>query len=245
LRVGAADSAANEFEQANKLYEQGKFKEAVAAYEHLLSSGVQAPAIYFNLGNAWYKAGQNGRAVAAYLRAERLAPRDPSIRFNLDFVRRKISGQGAAVPFWQRALRRLSINEWALAAAAAFWLWFLFLAAREFRPAWKLNLRGYTLWSGIIASVLTLSLSAALYERNETKTAVVIVREATVRYGPLEESQTFYKLQDGSEVRVVDQKINSPQDIWLQVEDASGRPGWVKQDQVLTVFSELSKRKTA
>src|SRR5215211_5560279 len=91
-RVGRTASAVSgEFEQANKLYEQGKFREAVAAYQQLIDRGVQSPAIYFNLGNGWYKAGQNGRAVAAYLQAERLAPRDPSIRFNLDFIRRRIS----------------------------------------------------------------------------------------------------------------------------------------------------------
>src|SRR5206468_2741332 len=113
----------------------GKFKEAIPAYEHLIDSSVQSPTIYFNLGNAWYKVGQPGRAVAAYLRAERLAPRDPSVRFNLDFVRRQVSPQRAAVPFWQRTLRRLSLNEWAMGASAALWVWLLLLAAREFRSA--------------------------------------------------------------------------------------------------------------
>ena len=93
-REAVAAVAANEFEQANKLYEQGKFKDAAAVYERLIKQGIESPAIFFNLGNAWYKAGQNGLAVAAYLRAERLAPRDPAIRFNLDFIRRKVTGQG-------------------------------------------------------------------------------------------------------------------------------------------------------
>ena len=60
-----------EFEQANKLYEEGKFKQAAAAYQSLIDRGAELPTIYYNLGNAWYKAGQNGRAVAAYLHAER------------------------------------------------------------------------------------------------------------------------------------------------------------------------------
>ena len=80
-----------EFEQANKLYEQGKFKEAAAAYQTLIDRGAESPTIYYNLGNAWYKAGQNGRAVAAYLHTERLAPRDPNVRFNLNFVRNKVN----------------------------------------------------------------------------------------------------------------------------------------------------------
>ena len=208
----------------------------------MVDRGVESPAVYFNLGNAWFKADQKGRAVAAYLRAERLAPRDPGIRFNLDFVRRKVSGQGANIPFWQRWLRRLSLNEWAVAAAAALWLWLLLLAARELRPIWQPMLRGYTMWAGILAGVVAMALGVALYDQSETKTAVVIVSKAQIRYGPLEESQTYYTLEDGNEVRVLDEKINSPQEVWLQIEDTGGRPGWVKKDQLVNVFSQPPRK---
>ena len=237
-----AAPVAGEFEQANKLYEQGRFKEAAVAYERLVEHGVEAPALYFNLGNAWYKAGQNGRAVAAYLRAERLAPRDPAIRFNLDFVRRNVTGQSASVPFWQRWLRRLSLNEWAMAASAALWVWLLLLAVREFRPNWQPMLRGYPMAAGIVTASAALALLTAIYDRTETKTAVVVVSEAPIRYGPLEESQTYYKLRDGSEVRVLDEKINSPTETWVQIEDTGGRPGWVKKDQLLNVFSQPTRK---
>src|SRR2546427_2699979 len=105
-----------EFEQANKLYEQGKFKQAAAAYQSLIDRGAESPTIYYNVGNAWYKAGQNGRAVAAYLHAERLAPRDPNVRFNLGFVRNKVNvGKPTTGTVLQRALRHLSLNEWTIA----------------------------------------------------------------------------------------------------------------------------------
>src|SRR4051794_29504249 len=76
-----AEDLAAAFDQANKLYEQGKFAEAAGAYEKLAQSTPASPALYFNLGNAWFKAGQSGRAIAAYRRAEILAPRDPNLRF--------------------------------------------------------------------------------------------------------------------------------------------------------------------
>src|SRR5712671_2887476 len=137
LAVGAAapQESAAAFEQANKLYEQGKFTQAAGAYEALIERGVELPAIYFNLGNAWYKAGQNGRAIAAYLYAERLSPRDPNVRFNLGFIRNKVNeGQISTGTFLQRALRRLNVNEWTIAASSALWVWLMLLAAREFRP---------------------------------------------------------------------------------------------------------------
>src|SRR5262245_10878323 len=81
----SAESPAAAFEQANRLYEQGKFAEAAAAYEQLIHSGHRSAALFYNLGNAWFKAGQQGRAIAAYRQAEKWNPRDPNLNFNLQF----------------------------------------------------------------------------------------------------------------------------------------------------------------
>ena len=75
------------FDTANKLYEEGKFAEAAAAYESLVQSRQVSAALYFNLGNAWFKSGQIGRAIAAYRQAEQMTPRDPDLRANLQFAR--------------------------------------------------------------------------------------------------------------------------------------------------------------
>src|SRR4051794_37318735 len=61
----AADLPTN-FEQANKLYEEGKFAAAADAYNALVESGSASTAIYFNRGNAFFKLGQIGRAIASY-----------------------------------------------------------------------------------------------------------------------------------------------------------------------------------
>lgn len=223
-----------EFEQANKLYEQGKFKEAAAAYQGILNRGAESQTIYYNLGNAWYKAGQNGRAVAAYLHAERLAPRDPNVRFNLGFVRNKVNvGKIGTGTVLQRGLHHLSLNEWTIASAAALWLWLFLLAARELRPAWRFALRGYAVAAAVVTLLLATGTGAALYEQERVKPAVVIVPEAAVHYGPLEESHTFYTLSDGAEARVLD---DQPQNSWVKIEDGRGRQGWLKRDQVLLVF---------
>src|SRR5437867_3328477 len=92
----AADAIAI-FDQANRMYEQGKFAEAAAAYQQVISLGHTSSTIYYNLGNAWFKAGQIGRSIVAYRRAEDLAPRDPNIRFNLNFARKQVSGSNARI----------------------------------------------------------------------------------------------------------------------------------------------------
>ena len=47
-----ADEVSTAFDQANKLYEQGKYGEAASGYGKLAQAGQVSSALYFNLGNA-------------------------------------------------------------------------------------------------------------------------------------------------------------------------------------------------
>ena len=86
-----AKEVSAEFDQANKLYEEGKYSEAAAVYEKAVKAGQVSAALCFNLGNALFKAGQPGRALVWYRRAEALSPRDPDIQANLQFVRKNVT----------------------------------------------------------------------------------------------------------------------------------------------------------
>jgi tetratricopeptide (TPR) repeat protein len=228
MHLSAALSAAA-FDSANKLYEEGKFAEAASAYDTLAKSGQYSAALYFNLGNAFFKSGQIGRAIAAYRQAEQLTPRDPDLRANLQFARNQTPSPTLLPTRWQRWLGRLTLNEWTLLAAAALWLWLLVLAVRQWRPALNPVLRLYVLTLAILAGLLCACAAASLRETRFTRTAIVITREAAVRYGPLAESPTAFTVHDGAELRVLDQK-----DDWLQVSTDLRRVGWLRRDQVLT-----------
>ncbi|HSA09650.1 MAG TPA: tetratricopeptide repeat protein [Candidatus Paceibacterota bacterium] len=216
------------FELANKLYEEGKFAEAAAAYEKLGQSGQTAAALSFNLGNAHFKSGQIGRAIAAYRQAERLTPRDPDLRANLQFARNQIQGPTLAPSRWHRWLGRLTLNEWTLLAAGALWLWLLLLAFLQWRPALKPALRFYVLGLAILVVILAACAGAALRQARFTRTAIVTARDAVVRFGPLAESPAAFTAHDGAELRVLDQK-----DDWLQVSAGPRRTGWLRRDQAV------------
>src|ERR1700693_1465159 len=96
----AADVAA-EFSAANKLYAEGKFSEAAAAYEKILGNGAQSSALLFNDANAEFKSGHLGRAIAGYRRAALLSPQDAEIRANLAFVRNQVQGATVHESRWQ------------------------------------------------------------------------------------------------------------------------------------------------
>jgi tetratricopeptide (TPR) repeat protein len=224
----AADPTSG-FEQANKLYEQGQFAAAAAAYEQVAKAGPVSTALLFNWGNALFKSGQTGRALACYLQAEARSPRDPDVAANLKFTRDSI-GDNASVARarWQRALGKLTLNEWTVLTMVPVWLWLGLLAVGQIRPDWRGSLRRAVWISGSFAAALAGCTAAAGLDRLGAPQAVVVAPEAVVRHGPLPESLSFYTLRNGAEVRVTDWQKS-----WVQVEDAQHRLGWLARDQVI------------
>ena len=222
------DDLPTRFANANKLYEQAQYAEAAAAFAGLLQKNGASPALYFNLGNALFKSGQVGQAIANYRLAERLTPRDPDVRANLRFARDSVSG-GASNPWgrWRGWLNALSANELAVLLTVGLWVWFALLTLQRLRSGWQVSLRGYTATAGVVTGIIGLWLALLLNERFQFESGVVVAKEAVVRYGPVEESQSFYTLHDGAEVIVLN-KLNA----WLQVQDSAKRVGWLQTNQV-------------
>jgi tetratricopeptide (TPR) repeat protein len=217
------------FEQANKLYEEGKYAAAVDAYNQLLETGSASEALYFNRGNALFKLGQVGRAIASYRLAEKISPRDPDLRANLQFARTQARGGSPyRREFWQRWLGTLTLNEWTFLTAGATWIFFMLLAAAQWRPELGRKLRVWLLAASAAVLLLGMSLAGVLNNDCFTTSAIVIAGEAEVRNGPLDESQTAFKVRDGVELNVLDRK-----DDWLEVVDSAQRVGWVRQNQML------------
>lgn len=219
---------ATEFERANKFYEQGKFAEAATAYEGIVRAGVSTATVWFNLGNASYKSGQTGRAIASYRMAERLTPRDAALRANLQFIRGKVySDERTRVPAWKSALRLATLNEWTVAAVAALWAFFAVLSVATLT---RLSYRKTTVVLFLVTLFFGVGLGLAWRDQVGAREAVVVAREVTARFGPLDESQTAFQLRDGAECAVLDSKGD-----WLQVRDAEQRTGWLRRDEVIVL----------
>lgn len=218
------------FEQANRLYGQGHFRDAARTYSRLIESGVVSPSIYFNLGNASFRAGDLGSAIVAYRQAERLAPRDADLRANLEFVRRQVQGPSARPNIIERTTARLTLNEWTGITLVPFWICLLAAAAAQLRPARKSLFRTLAWTCGII-SVVTLGGLIAAWTGANQAIGVVTVDQTTVHTGPLDESPIAFSVRDGAELRIVDEK-----DSWLNVA-AGRRVGWLKRENVLVLQS--------
>jgi tetratricopeptide (TPR) repeat protein len=231
--------AVSDFDQASKFYEQGKYAEAVTLYNNLLHTGSVSEALYFNRGNAFLKMGQLGKAIASYRQAEQLAPRDAELRANLQFARTQArGGSPARVNYWRRWLEIMTLNEWTFLAAAAFWLLFVLLALMQWRPELKSALKAPVAIVALAFIFFSVCLAGSLNQNYFTKSAIVVTGEAEVRNGPLDESQSTYKVRDGVELGILDTK-----DGWYRVIDQAGRSGWLRQEQVLVLAPGTTSKK--
>ncbi|HXE43141.1 MAG TPA: tetratricopeptide repeat protein [Candidatus Baltobacteraceae bacterium] len=215
------------FSMANKLYAEGKFSDAANLYEQILASGETSPNLLFNYGNAEFKAGNLGKAIAAFRRAELLAPRDSDIHANLDFVRKQIQGATISESRWRNWLGQLTLNEWAILAAIAFWLTFILFAAKQLRPALASKLRGISF--ALIALTILFGAATGLQaaEHFSKQSAVVISNDAVAKSGPFDDAQNAFAVHDGAELSILDKH-----DDWVQVTDGTGKIGWLRNSQV-------------
>ncbi|HTR41463.1 MAG TPA: SH3 domain-containing protein [Pseudomonadales bacterium] len=222
----ASDATAN-FSSANQLYDEGKFSQAAKSYETMLNAGVVSPNLLFNTGNAEIKSGNLGRAIAAYRRAELLAPRDVDVRANLNFARNQVQGGAFSGSHWDAMLGALTLNEWTVLAAMAFWLTFGLFAAMQIRPALKNILQGPARGLAVLTVLLCLCLGVAANTHFSKQIAVVVSPDAVTRSGPFSDAQNAFAVHDGAELAVLDRRNN-----WVQVADNSGRSGWIQDGQV-------------
>lgn len=221
-----------DFTQANRLYEEGKYHQAATAYEELIHQDHISAAIFFNAGNAWFKDGQIGRAIYNYRRAANLSPRDPDIEANLDIARTKAATSRASMQtsLWARWIGRLTLNEWTAAAGCCVALFFLILAARQVWPEFARNAGGLTWAMAFVSIALIACLGLSVDQHLERQAAVVVVPEAVVRYSPMEEAQSEFTPHDGAELTVLMHNGD-----WLKVEDGAKRIGWVQRKQVAQI----------
>ncbi|MFH1038753.1 MAG: tetratricopeptide repeat protein [PVC group bacterium] len=220
------------FRQANALYAQGKYPEAIDKYNRILDEGWESGPLYYNLANAWFKNNNLGRAILNYRKAWNLAPQDPEINKNLEYAREGLRDDIAALPLslWARARRaiiiQLPLGVWiglsvTLYFATVLWL-LLVLLIRPFKKASAPVLKALV---PCLAAAVVLSVIA--YSFYHTPRAIILHPAVSVRYGPAETDAAAFELHEGTEVTVVRGK-----DGWLQIHLPDGKAGWLPADSL-------------
>ena len=231
----AAEPPLADFLRGNQAYADGRYDEAIAAYQAVRAAGWESGALEYNLGNAYMKRGDIGRAVASYERAVRRLPRDPDVAANLAFARERAAIEPPSLPLWQRLLApfatRATSGELTAAFAVAWLTLWAALSVRLFLPSARLALGRLAAVAGLPAAVLAVSLVVRL-TAIETADAGVIVAagETAVRFEPSPGGTEHFVVGPGTDVILGEER-----DGWRLVARADGRRGWVPAGAVESV----------
>lgn len=229
LGLGAGRlGAASDFDRGLESYAAGRFAEAAGFFERDLTNGRPTLGGLYNLGNARFRNGEPGRAIAAWRLAEHAEPSDAAVRYNLRLARTQVSGEGSAD--WAGWLRRFPPGRFAVPAALSTWIWCGLLLVLRVRSQVSRSLRTVSSWIGSLTVVLLALYSVSIAGWRAAPDAVVVVRDAVARFGPVDESPQAFVLPDGAEVRV--DEVRGP---WLRIVDGRGQAGWMRNESLVRI----------
>ena len=222
-------------DSAGAAYSKGEYTKAAKFYETVLSSGQEAPEVYFNLGNAYYKSNNIALAILNYERAVKLEPDNEDFNFNLKLANQRIEDKIDEAPQmfltqWKNAIVSLMTEKgWSqLCIALVFFslaLFALFIAAQQ-RALKQLGFFG-----GVVLAILCVStFFIAKHKYNLTingKEAVITAPSITVTGSPSEKGTKLFIIHEGTKVKVTQEDTD-----WVEIKIANGNTGWIKGSQL-------------
>jgi tetratricopeptide (TPR) repeat protein len=222
------------FVMANKLYNEGKYEDAVDIYEAILDAGKESSYLYYNLGNAYFKQNTLAAAILNYERAYRLNPSDEDINHNLEIARSQLTDKFDEVPeffvitIFGKIKSLFAANTWGIIALLSFAIFLILVLLFLF--AGKLFVRRLSFW--IACVVLLLSISCKLIENNLHKynNAIVFVPVLTAKTSPDDSGKDMFLLHEGTKVLVRD-NFNE----WTKIQLPNGEQGWVISEAITTI----------
>lgn len=211
---------ATQFAKANQEFAGGDFKAAIADYEELVRGGEDAPNLFYNLGNAYFRQKDFGRAILNYERALALAPRHPEAQANLRIARDEARGLELIPNRWERGLALIDANQYAIAAAIAFWIGMFGLAVFIF------NRRRLTFALAILSTLIfAFAIFAAYQMEHGTKgggLAVVTTENAEARIATADTANRVLTLPAGSEIQIISRRGD-----WIYAALPNNLRGWM------------------
>ena len=236
LSIASAETAATRlFNKANQLYEEGKYKEAIAEYERIIDSGLENGHVYYNLGNAYFKNKQLGRAILSFERARRLLPRDEDIRANLEHAMLLRADKiETPKPGWIAQLIIRFHNLFSLIEVTVI-AWVLYIALCTLVVVFVLSrgrrIRSTLFHIGAVVLALLILAGGSLFFKiraaESTEIAVVMAPKVDARSGPGDEYTKMFTLHEGTEV-----KIRQSREGWHLISIPGGTGGWIEGEAV-------------
>jgi tetratricopeptide (TPR) repeat protein len=223
------------FDDANKLYLEQKYSDAIAKYESILKNGYESGEVYFNLGNAYYKSGKLQKAILNYERSKKLMPSDEDVLFNLRLANAQLIDKVDPIPElfiydWANSLLTLFSLRTIMILMYVFFLltlvlFSLFLFAKTYTQ------KRFFLTGGMIAAFLLVigiaNFTIQSYRESNTEFAIVMTDVANIKSAPDKSGNDLFIIHRGLKVQVLD-AVNT----WRKIRLADGKVGWIQEPEI-------------
>ena len=106
------------FNNGLDLYNNGKYKEAIAQFKLIIENGEHSEALYFNLGNSYYKINDIANSVYFFEKALKLNPKNNDVLNNLAYSQNMLIDKTGNRPknqiseFLNDVSKTLNVNQW-------------------------------------------------------------------------------------------------------------------------------------
>lgn len=219
--------------EANKSYSDGKFEDAVKAYESIVKQGYKSDILYYNLGNAYYKTKNISSAILNYERALLLNPGDENIKFNLDLAKTFTVDRIEPLPefflisFFNKFRLFMSTNGWAYTGlfflitslVLAYFFWF------TFNP----SIKRISFSVGLLTILITLlSFTFSFQQKNNIENhsyGILSPSVVAVKSSPSDSGKDLFVLHAGTKVKIIDSVGD-----WNEIRIADGNMGWILKE---------------
>jgi len=223
------------FSEANALYNDGKFAEAIDKYESILDSHVHSAELYFNLANANYKLNNIAPSIYYYEKALLLAPNDKDIENNLAFAQNMTIDAIDKVPtvgfsrIVNNIVNTFSADTWARIAVGGVLLFVIIFLAYHFsytsskkRIAFVVSV--ISLFIACIAIIMAFQKEELSKKDNP---AIVFSQESRVKTDPNPTSEEVFRLHEGTKVQVLETYED-----WNKIQLSDNSTGWIPSKDI-------------
>ena len=229
------------FEQANALYNEGKYAEAIDKYESILNSNIHSSELYFNLGNANYKLNNIAPSIYYYEKALLLSPNDKEIKNNLAFAKNMTIDAIDKVPqvgfsrLINNVVNTFNTDTWAKFAIGGVLAFVLLFLMYHFSYSTSRKRIAFIV---SIVSLFVACFSVAMAFQKESldkkdNPAIVFTQESRVKSEANKTSEEVFRLHEGTKVQVLETYED-----WNKIQLSDNSTGWIpsKDIKLLNAF---------
>jgi len=223
------------FNEANDLYEQQKYQEAIDKYELLVDKNFEAEAVFFNLGNSYYQLRNIAPSIYNFKKALQINPNNTAAKNNLKFAdKMKLDSFDKKIKLNSNQILHNTIgffnqNQWALLAVISSFLIFGCFSVFYFFSNSTVKKIFFTLQI-VFAFVVALSVLAAFSEKkyaDADRYAIVFNEEVALKVEPRSSAKNVQIIHEGTEVFIEEQTTK-----WLKVSLPNQVSGWLPKEVV-------------